>query len=70
MDKTIEITTVVCDNCGEERPLVKCDYCGALICYYCLAEVHYVLKDTIRGHCIAFIYDRVMCQKHLPELSG
>ncbi len=69
METTKEIKIVVCDSCGESRPLVKCQFCGAMICQYCSVKVHYVQKDSIRGHCLAFIYDRVMCQKHLPEVT-
>ena len=71
MEKTItkEIKTRVCDVCGEPRDLAICDFCGKEICGYCLANVNYVQLDNIRGHCLGFKYDRIMCQSHLPSVK-
>ena len=68
MEKVItnEIKIRVCDRCGEVRDLIKCDFCGKEICAYCLARVEYTQLDNIRGHCLGFKYDKVMCQDHLP----
>ena len=69
MEKTVEATKRVCDVCGRERPLARCDFCGAEVCRYCSARVFYTQTEDVRGHVIGFYYDKIMCQKHLPEVS-
>ena len=59
-------TIITCDICGEEAPLINCDLCGKEICAYCRAWVHFYQKEDVRGHTISFVYDRVICQSHLP----
>ena len=58
---------VLCDVCGEKAPVIKCALCGKDVCIYCRAWVHLYQKETVRGHTISFVYDRVICQSHLPE---
>ena len=67
MEKITKVTVVVCDNCEKSRPLAECVYCGAKICEYCSARVIYTQTENVRGHCIGFFYNRLMCQKHLPK---
>ena len=70
MEKTLvttqETKEVVCDVCGESASLIKCALCGKEVCAYCRAMVHFFQKEEIRGYTIPFVYDRVICQSHLP----
>ena len=56
-----------CDICKENAPVVKCDICGIDVCAFCRAKVRFFQKETIRGLEIPFVYDRVICQSHLPK---
>jgi len=60
-------TLTFCDVCGEEAPVKKCDICGIDICAFCRATVHFCQKEMIRGLEMPFVYDRVICQSHLPK---
>ena len=60
-------TLIFCDICGEEAPVEKCDICGIDVCAFCRATVHFFQKETVRGLEIPFVYDRVICQSHLPK---
>ena len=60
-------TITVCDVCKDSAPVKKCDICGIDICAFCRTTVHFFQKETVRGDTINFVYDRVMCQSHLPK---
>jgi len=64
----VEVATFVfCDVCGEETAVKKCDICCNDVCAFCRAEVHFFQREMVRGDTINFVYDRVMCQSHLPK---
>ena len=67
MGKSVDVTRIVCDVCGEEAPLERCAICGKEVCAFCRAAVHFFQKEVVRGYTIPFVYDRVICQSHLPE---
>ena len=71
--ESINREVAVCDVCGEVAgnphfvDLVKCDYCGKDLCWFCRAIVSYRTVDPLRGWQIVFAYTKVMCQAHLPK---
>jgi len=60
-------TMTFCDICKEKAPVLKCDICCNDVCAFCRAKVHFFQKEVVRGDTINFVYDRVMCQSHLPK---
>ena len=64
--KEVQVFTI-CDVCKDNAPVIKCDICGKDVCAFCRTTVHFFQKETVRGDTINFVYDRVMCQSHLPK---
>jgi len=62
-----QMTITTCDICKDNAPVLKCDICGKDVCTFCRATVHFHQKEMIRGLEIPFVYDRVICQSHLPK---
>jgi len=66
--KEVQVFTI-CDVCKDSAPVEKCDICGKDVCAFCRAMCISSRRNS-EGLEIPFVYDRVICQNHLPGGGG